>query len=179
MPWTVPARPGLRMFDIAGRRLDQICYPPEYWSMLHHGYRAGVVWRAFAEQSLLSAFSLLYLTSFFNPGLACPYTVPLATAVSSKKYGEVKLKERFLQPMLRGDDSVWQGATWMTEIKGGTDLGANLETFARRDQDAWLLSGDKYFASNACAELAVVAARFEGAPRQHPRHRSLPRAARS
>jgi acyl-CoA dehydrogenase len=50
----------------------------------------------------------------------------------------------------------------MTEIKGGSHLGANLETAARRDQDAWLLSGDKYFASNACAELAVVAARFEG-----------------
>jgi len=67
--------------------------------------------------------------------------------------------------MLRRDDSVWQGATWMTEIKGGSDLGASVETVARRDQDAWLLSGDKYFASNAGAEVAVVAARFEGAPR--------------
>jgi acyl-CoA dehydrogenase len=79
--------PWLQMFDIAGGRLDQICYPPEYWSMLHHRYRAGVVWRAFAEQSLLSAFSLLYLTSFFNPGLACPYTVPLATAGRQKNMG--------------------------------------------------------------------------------------------
>jgi len=157
--------PWLRMFDIAGARVDQICYPPEYWSMLRHGYRAGVVWRAFAEQLLLPAFSLLYLTSFFDPGLSCPYTVSLATAVSLEKYGDLKLKERFLQPMLRRDDSVWQGATWMTEIKGGSDLGGSVETVARRDQDAWLLSGDKYFASNAGAEVAVVAARFEGAPR--------------
>ena len=74
------------------------------------------------------------------------------------------MKERFLAPMLRRDDSVWQGATWMTEIKGGSDLGANVETIARRAGDRWRLTGDKYFASNAGAELAVVAARPEGGP---------------
>jgi acyl-CoA dehydrogenase len=58
---------------------------------------------------------------------------------------------------------VWQGATWMTEIKGGSDLGAAVETTARQAGDGWLLTGDKYFTSNAGAELAVVAARAEGA----------------
>jgi alkylation response protein AidB-like acyl-CoA dehydrogenase len=47
----------------------------------------------------------------------------------------------------------------MTEIKGGSDLGANVETIARRDGERWLLSGDKYFASNCHADLSVVAAR--------------------
>jgi acyl-CoA dehydrogenase len=59
---------------------------------------------------------------------------------------------------------VWQGATWMTEVKGGSDLGAAVETVARREGESWQLTGDKYFASNAGAELAVVAARVEGAP---------------
>jgi acyl-CoA dehydrogenase len=66
--------------------------------------------------------------------------------------------------MLQRDDNIWQGATWMTEIKGGSDLGAAVETIARRDGTKWRLTGDKYFASNAGAELAVVAARQEGAP---------------
>src|SRR2546423_14296621 len=51
----------------------------------------------------------------------------------------------------------------MTEIKGGSDLAAAVETIARPAGDCWLLTGDKYFASNASAELAVVAARPEGA----------------
>jgi acyl-CoA dehydrogenase len=157
--------PWLRMFDISGRRVDEVCYPPEYWAMLRQGYRAGVVWRAFEQQSLLPSFQLIYLTSFFDPGLSCPYTVSLSTALPLDKYADAKLKQRFLTPMLRRDDSVWQGATWMTEIKGGSDLGANVETVARRDGDRWLLNGDKYFASNAGAEVAVVAARPEGAPR--------------
>ena len=53
----------------------------------------------------------------------------------------------------------------MTEIKGGSDLGAAVETIARPAGNKWLLTGDKYFASNAGAEVAVVAARPEGAPR--------------
>jgi alkylation response protein AidB-like acyl-CoA dehydrogenase len=53
----------------------------------------------------------------------------------------------------------------MTEAGGGSDLGATVETVARLDGGIWRLTGEKYFASNAGAELAVVAARPEGAPR--------------
>ena len=157
--------PWLRMFDAVGARVDEILYGPDYWRMLREGYRAGVVWRAFEEKSLLPAYALLYLTSFNDPGLACPYTVSLSTAVPLSKYGDAALVERFLPRMLRRDDAVWQGATWMTEIKGGSDLGAAVETVARPAGDRWTLTGDKYFSSNAAAELAVVAARPEGAAR--------------
>jgi acyl-CoA dehydrogenase len=51
----------------------------------------------------------------------------------------------------------------MTEITGGSDLGASVETVAVPDGAVWRLTGEKYFASNAGAELAVVAARPEGA----------------
>jgi acyl-CoA dehydrogenase len=156
--------PWLRMFDRGGARVDEILYPPEYWRMLKHGYRAGVLWRVFEQNSLIPAYLLLYATAFYDPGLACPYTVSLSTVSSLSKYAEAELKARFLPRMLQRDDSVWQGATWMTEIKGGSDLGAAVETVAKRDANKWRLTGDKYFASNAGAELAVVAARPEGAP---------------
>ena len=52
----------------------------------------------------------------------------------------------------------------MTESGGGSDLGRGVETVARPHGDGWLLDGDKYFASNAHADLAVVAARPDGAP---------------
>jgi alkylation response protein AidB-like acyl-CoA dehydrogenase len=96
----------------------------------------------------------------------------MSTAAPIKKYGGPELQDRFLSQLLPRDGTNWQGATWMTEIKGGSDLGANVETIARRVQqtvqsaapDLWLLNGDKYFASNVGAELAIVAARPEGAP---------------
>ena len=63
-----------------------------------------------------------FITAFHDPGLYCPYTVSLATAVPLEKYGSEALKARFLPQLLQADDEVWQGATWMTEIKGGSDL---------------------------------------------------------
>jgi len=157
--------PWLRMFDQLGARVDEILYPPEYWRMLQHGYRAGVLWRAVEQNSLIPSYLLLYATAFYDPGLACPYTVSLSTLSPLSKYGGTELKARFLPNMLRHDDRVWQGATWMTEIKGGSDLGAAVETEAQQDGSKWRLTGDKYFASNAGAELAVVAARSEDAPK--------------
>jgi alkylation response protein AidB-like acyl-CoA dehydrogenase len=102
--------------------------------------------------------------SFHDPGICCPYTVSLGTAVPLAKYGSAELRSRFLPQLLRRDDSVWQGATWVTEIKGGSDLGAAVETIARSAGDCWRLTGDKYFASNAGAELALVAACWWSAP---------------
>jgi acyl-CoA dehydrogenase len=155
--------PWLRMFNRLGKRVDEILYPREYQTMLRRGYRAGVVWRALEEKSLIATYQLMYDISFHDPGICCPYTVSLGTAVPLAKYGSTELKARFLPQLLRTDDSVWQGATWMTEIKGGSDLGAAVETVAQPAGDSWRLTGEKYFASNAGAELAVVAARPEGA----------------
>jgi alkylation response protein AidB-like acyl-CoA dehydrogenase len=155
--------PWLLMFNRPGKRVDHILYPREYQTILRRGYRSGVVWRALEEKSLIPTYLLMYNISFHDPGICCPYTVSLGTAVPLAKYGSAELQLRFLPELLRKDDSVWQGATWMTEIKGGSDLGAAVETIARPAGDCWLLTGDKYFASNASAELAVVAARPEGA----------------
>ena len=155
--------PWLRMFDKLGTRVDEILYPREYQTILHRGYRAGVIWRAFEEKSLLPTYELIYAISFYDPGVCCPFTVSLGTAVPLSKYGSAEIQARFLPQLLRKDDSVWQGATWMTEIEGGSDLGTGVKTVARPSGNCWLLTGDKYFASNVGAELAVVAARPEGA----------------
>jgi len=157
--------PWLRMFDQFGTRVDEILFPPEYWKMLKRGYQAGAIWRPFADDSLKMHYLLDYVTCFFDAGLGCPYIVSLSTAVPLKKYGTPELQARFLPHLLSRDANVWQGATWMTEAKGGSDLGAAVETTARNAGGHWILNGDKYFASNVGAELAIVAARPEGAPK--------------
>jgi alkylation response protein AidB-like acyl-CoA dehydrogenase len=172
--------PWMRMFNQFGERVDEVLFPPEYWKMLRRGYQSGVVWRAFEQNSFFSTCALMYGTAFYDPGVGCPHTVSLATALPLVKYGDPELQLRFLPHLLRKDESVWQGATWMTEIKGGSDLGANVETVAVPVEERWLLTGDKYFASNVGAELAVVAARPEGAVKNVrglalflvPRHRA-------
>ena len=154
--------PWLRMFDPLGKRIDEILLPQEYWKLVKNGYKTGAVWRVFEENSLLTSYLQGYITSFYDPGLYCPHTVSLATAVSIEKYGSESLKQCFLSQLLKKDNTVFQGATWMTEIKGGSDLGSNTETVASQNGENWLLSGDKYFCSNVQAEMALVAARIDG-----------------
>jgi len=191
--------PWLRMFDQFGKRADEILFPPDYWKMLKRGYQAGAIWRPFADDSgsLRMHYLIDYVTCFFDAGLGCPYIVSLSTTVPLRKYGTPELRDRYLPHLLRRDGTNWQGATWMTEVKGGSDLGANVETIARPVQrtvqsadrsasnDLWILNGDKYFSSNVGAELAIVAARPEGAPSGPkglalflvPRYREVPRGA--
>jgi hypothetical protein len=88
--------PWLRMFDPHGQRVDEILLPPGYWPMLWRGYREGAVWRAFEDGSLQRPYLLGYVTSFYDPGLYCPYTVSLATAIPLEKYGDAAAKSRFL-----------------------------------------------------------------------------------
>jgi len=83
------------------------------------------------------------------------------------------LRERFL-PRLTSQEigSLWQGATFLTEQAGGSDAGAT-GTGAERagdmappyditDTPLWRLYGDKWFRSNADAELALTLARPAG-----------------
>ena len=161
--------PHLRMFDALGSRIDEVQFPPGYAEALAQGYQAGIVWRAFDEpRSLLPSFALGYITSFFDPGIYCPFTVSLSTALPLDKYASAEVKARFMAPLLAREGRAWQGATWMTEVRGGSDLGAAVETRARRspgeEDDSWRLDGEKYFCSNVGADVAVVAARPEGAP---------------
>lgn len=155
--------PLLKMFDRFGSRIDEIAFAPEYYTLLFRGYSAGVIEKIFAENSLLPSYQIGYVASFYDSGLYCPYTVSMSTAVPLGKYGAPDVREKFLPMLLKRDESVWQGATWMTEARGGSDLGANVETIARKNGEHWSLNGDKFFCSNVGAQLAVVAARPEGA----------------
>lgn len=156
--------PWLRQHDRFGNRVDELLLPAGYTALVQEGYKHGVIWRVIEHSDWATSFALGYITSYYDPGVYCPHTVSLSTAVPLQKYGTPALRERYLPPMLRRDGTAWQGATWMTEIGGGSDLGANVHTRAVPNGESYRLTGEKYFCSNLNAELAVVAARPEGAP---------------
>ncbi len=135
--------PWVKQFDRFGSRIDEIQFPPDYWTMLRMGYKAGAVWRA--QEALSGAYLVGYVTSYFDMGLYCPYTVSLGTAAAVSKYAAPDVHERFMPHLMDRTDAVWQGATWMTEARGGSDLGATVETVARRDWRALAADGRQVF----------------------------------
>ena len=123
--------PKLLMFDRFGTRIDEVVFPPAYHELVRRAYEAGVVFRAVEEGDLAASYQIGYVTSFYDAGLYCPHTVSLSTAIPLAKYGSAELRAKYLGKLLKRDAAVWQGATWMTEAKGGSDLGAFVETVAR------------------------------------------------
>ena len=100
----------------------------------------------------------LYLVG--DPGISCILTITIQTAYALYKYGgEVR---DYYKPLSGIQEPPLWGATWFTEVQGGSDLGANT-TVAREGNGKWLLNGYKYFSSGAgIASMALTTARPEG-----------------
>ncbi|EKP95143.1 acyl-CoA dehydrogenase family protein [Thermaerobacter subterraneus] len=149
------APPVLVMHDLDGHRVDRVRLSPAQQALLRE--LAPMNRPPYEGGSWHHHYALGYLVA--DPGIYCILTITNQTAYVIHKYApefaEWKAK------LLRGE--FW-GATWMTEVQGGSDLGANTLQ-ATRDGDAWRLDGEKYFCSGAgLTDVAVVTARPEGAP---------------
>jgi len=107
------------------------------------------------------AFNYLFVQAEF--GLLCPVNLTESAAVLLDRFGDATLKARYLAGMRSQDpDLLLRAAQFMTEKAGGSDVGA-AELQAVPDGDQWRLWGEKWFCSNADAEVAVLLARPEGA----------------
>lgn len=159
------SHPLLLSWSIRGERLDRVWLDPAERRLLEdliveHGvnrrpFEPGGTWH--------EHYAALNLVG--DPGIACLLTITVQTAYALWKYGEGDQRDRYkrltgLSPPLE------LGATWFTEVQGGSDLGANQTTARLASGGRWLLNGYKYFASGAgLADVALVTARPPGAPK--------------
>ena len=164
--------PELHQRDRLGRDIQSISYHPAYRRLEAAAFgefglhamtnREGVLGlpRRFPAVAK-HAFTLLFNETEF--GLGCPINVTDSAAHLIEKYGDAVIKERFLPRLLSQDmDELWQGAQFITEQFGGSDVG-QIESRAEQDGDAFRIFGEKWFCSNADANVILMLARPEGA----------------
>ena len=107
------------------------------------------------------AFTFLFNQTEF--GMGCPINVTDGCAKLLNNFGSDALKARYLDGLTQTDMSkLTQGGQFMTEKEGGSDVGT-LTTMAVQEGDHWRLHGEKWFCSNADAEVVMLLARPEGA----------------
>ncbi|MEH2563967.1 acyl-CoA dehydrogenase family protein [Bradyrhizobium sp. AZCC 2289] len=107
------------------------------------------------------AFTFLFNQAEF--GLGCPINVTDGCAKLLNNFGSEALKAKYLDGLTQTDMSkLTQGGQFMTEKEGGSDVGT-LTTTAVQEGDHWRLTGEKWFCSNADAEVVMLLARPEGA----------------
>ncbi len=173
--------------ELAGRELYEIAYRVDRlsepvlvtWSV--RGDRVDSVWLDPFERIVLEKlmvdlgvnkypfiggtwhehYASLYLIG--DPGLSCILTISIQTAYTLEKYALDPVRG-YYKNLIGLSKPMMFGATWFTEIQGGSDLGSNT-TMARDSDGVWKLTGYKYFASGAgMADIALVTARIPGAP---------------
>jgi acyl-CoA dehydrogenase len=107
------------------------------------------------------AFTFLFNQAEF--GLGCPINVTDGCAKLLSNFGSEALKAKYLDGITQTDMSqLTQGGQFMTEKEGGSDVGS-LTTTATEEGDHWRLHGEKWFCSNADAEVVMLLARPQGA----------------
>ncbi len=114
---------------------------------------------------LTSAFT--YLLSQSDTGMVCSTGMTDGVMSLVDRYAPPGVREELMAHLLAPSfDDGWDGAMFMTELRGGSDL-ATTETTARPapggDDKRWLLNGSKWFCSNVDAKAIATLARPEGA----------------
>ncbi|WP_082194198.1 acyl-CoA dehydrogenase family protein [Bhargavaea cecembensis] len=164
-------QPKLIPFDRYGEEISEVWVNEGYRQTVKETYGEGIV--GYVHKEILElgrkgnytySFAQGYLLSEAEPGFYCPVTLSMATAYLLDHYADDALKARFLPHVCStGETELYEGATFLTERQGGSDVGANLVR-AVKEGDRYWIYGEKYFASNAgMAGVAMVLARIEGA----------------
>lgn len=164
--------PVLHHRDRFGRDQQWIEYHPAYreleaaaygeFSIHALSHRAGIFgWPE--PYPIVAKHAFTYLFNQAEFGLGCPINVTDSGAHALDKFGDEDLKARFLPNMLTSDmDKLTQSGQYMTEREGGSDIG-QITTEARFEDGEWRIYGEKWFCSNADAEVTLLLARPEGA----------------
>src|SRR3954451_20571943 len=164
--------PVLHQRDKFGRDVQYIEYHPAYRELEKAAFgefgihalsiRKGIMgWPDKYPVVAKHAFTFLFNQTEF--GMGCPINVTDGCAKLLANFGSEALKAKYLDGLTQTDMSkLTQGGQFMTEKEGGSDVGT-LTTRAVQEGDHWRLYGEKWFCSNADAEVGMLLARPEGA----------------
>ncbi|PGS55872.1 acyl-CoA dehydrogenase family protein [Bacillus sp. AFS041924] len=165
-------QPRLIKYDAYGNDISHVWVNEGYKQTVKDTYNRGIVGylhKPIPKLGIIGnyiySYAQGYLLSQTEAGFYCPVTLSMAATFLVERYADEALKEKYLPHLLStGETELYEGATFLTERQGGSDVGANTVK-AVKEGDYYRIYGEKYFASNAgqCG-ITTILARIEGAP---------------
>lgn len=162
--------PKLVKRDLFGRDLDKIVFHPAYKELLKIAVDAGVLgvkWdpafkRDYPQYRHRMGFSLAFIYGMAESGLSCPLCMTDGAASVLEKYADPEDSDRILEHIYATDsEKLYTGSMFLTEKSAGSDVGACQVSAAHIEGKKYLLNGEKWFCSNANAEIKLVLARTD------------------
>lgn len=155
--------PILRRWSGLGDRTEEIEFHPSYKAIGKLVWAAGMLAVQAEPGHAMEQAALFYLLAHQGEGgHACPVACTSGLIRALQQHGPDDLRRAYLPPLLDPDyDHAHVGAQFLTEVQGGSDVGANLVE-ARKDANdprAWRIHGEKWFCSVANADQFLLTAR--------------------
>jgi len=154
--------PRLDSFDGIGQRVENIVHHPVYEKCGKLIYGTSMMKMMSQPGGLLKSLSHFYLTSMAGEaGHNCPVACTAGIIRIFQKTPDFEGKSEFLQRLIEPDFvQNFTGAQFLTEVQGGSDVGLNAAKAVESDGE-WRIFGEKWFCSNAAADLILLTARFD------------------
>ncbi len=152
-----------RPYDDVGRRIEEISFHPLYATVGRAVWGAGLLACNVDGDGALEQAALFYLLSHVGEGgHACPAVCTAGLIRGLERRASPELAARYLGRLRASDyDQCLRGSQFLTEVQGGSDVGANACTAVPDPSadGAWRITGEKWFCSVADADLFAVTAR--------------------
>lgn len=158
--------PKLQRYDGLGKRREEVVFHPSYARLGEALYATGVIggYEAPGQELIQLAYAWLY-AHHGEAGHLCPVACTAGLVKILQSQAPEALQQQLLPGLLRTDrnhEAHFHGAQFLTEVQGGSDVGANACVAQQDESGQWRIYGEKWFCSVIDADLYLLTARLEG-----------------
>ncbi len=154
--------PRIEHYNSIGEKHEKIIHHPSYVAAGNIIYGSHLLSYLKKPGDLLHCLSLFFLSSEAGEaGHNCPIACSAGMIRVFSKTPDFPEKKDYLEKLMAPSfQHNFTGAQFLTEIQGGSDVGLNA-TIAKKEKDLYRIYGEKWFCSNANADLIFLTARTD------------------
>jgi len=162
--------PELVKRNFFGENINEIRFHPSYWELMKRAVKSEmfrVKWEPSLRKKFLTethrlGFAAGYLYAMSESGQYCPLCMTDGVARLIDIFCDEDDKARLLARIYTDrPEELFTGAMYLTEKTGGSDVGASITVATHQEDKTYLLNGEKWFCSNANADLIFALARTD------------------
>jgi acyl-CoA dehydrogenase len=159
--------PRLRPFNGVGELVEEVAFHPAQRAAATQVWSSGLLSTTLDYAGAFEVAAQFFVLSHVGEGgQACPVVCTIGLRRALEHHASPEMLQRYLPGLTSRDgDVALRGSQFLTEIQGGSDVGANVARAVPDPQvrGAWRVSGEKWFCSVADADLFAVTARPQSA----------------
>ncbi|VVC75543.1 Putative acyl-CoA dehydrogenase AidB [Aquicella siphonis] len=155
--------PRIEHYDAAGNPHQRVIHHPSYREAGNIIYGTQMLKRMSRPGGMTECLAFLFLSSQAGEaGHNCPAACSAGIIRVLQKTPDFPGKQAYIERLTASSyDTNYTGAQFLTEIQGGSDVGLNAVEARRENENVWRIRGEKWFCSNAGADLIFLTARHD------------------